>query len=186
MARSTARPVRRDPIAADGDRDRPAVPVGGGTVGDAAGLGELGPFVIAAALATVVGGRVWGRLADRSSRLVLAGAATAATALFAVAAVGRAAGLLDRVWLAAALLFLVVLAHQGVRLGRSTHLVDMADQDDRTVYTAVSNTVVGLMILATGAFGALSDRIGLAATFVVFAVMSAVAAVSARGLDEVQ
>lgn len=149
-------------------------------------LGQLGPFVIAASLATILGGRLWGRLSDRSSRQVLVGAATASTTLFAVAAAGSAMGALERVWLAGALLFLVVLAYQGVRLGRSTHLVDMADQDDRAVYTAVSNTVVGVVILAAGAFGPLADAVGLAWLFVVFAAMSALAIVTARGLDELQ
>lgn len=150
------------------------------------GLGDLGPFVIAASLATIVGGRVWGRLSDRSSRLVLVGSAVASTVLFALASAGSTSGLLDRVWLTSALLFLVVLAYQGVRLGRSTHLVDMADEDERAVYTAVSNTVVGVVILATGTFGALSEVIGLSWLFVLFAAMSAAAAATAWGLDEVQ
>jgi hypothetical protein len=150
------------------------------------GLGELGPFVIASSLATIAGGRIWGRLSDRSSRQVLVGAAAAATALFAAAAIGSSAGALDQVWPASVLLFLVVLAYQGVRLGRSTHLVDMADEDERAIYTAVSNSVVGIVILATGAFGALSETIGLSWLFLVFAGMSAIAAITARGLDEVQ
>ena len=153
---------------------------------DDGGLGDLGPFVIASSLATVVGGRLWGRLSDRSSRWVLIGSAVASSVLFTVAAVGSGVGVLDRAWLAGAVLFLVVLAYQGVRLGRSTHLVDMADEDERAVYTAVSNTVVGLAILATGVFGVLSDAIGLAWLFVVFAAMSATAVVTAWGLDEVQ
>ena len=150
------------------------------------GLGDLGPFVIASSLATTVGGRIWGRLSDRSSRLVLIGAAAASTVLFALAAVGSAADVLDRIWLTGTLLFLVVLAYQGVRLGRSTHLVDMADEDERAVYTAVSNSVVGVVMLATGAFGALSTTIGLAWLFVVFAVMSAAATLTAWRLEEVQ
>ena len=156
------------------------------TRSDDGGLGGLGPFVIASSLATIVGGRLWGLLSDRSSRLVLIGAAAASTTLFALAAAGSGAGVLDRAWPAGALLFLVVLAYQGVRLGRSTHLVDMADVDERAVYTAVSNTVVGIVILAAGAFGVLSDAIGLSWLFVVFAAMSAAATVIAWGLDEVQ
>jgi hypothetical protein len=39
----------------------------------------------------------------------------------------------------------------------------------------VSNTVVGVVILAAGAFGALSERIGLAGLVRVFAVASAAA-----------
>ena len=154
--------------------------------GDDSGLGVLGPFVIASSIATIVGGRLWGRLSDRSSRLVLVGAAAASTLLFVTATIGSAAGWLESAWLASGLLFLVVLAYQGVRLGRSTHLVDMASEDERAIYTAVSNTVVGIVILATSAFGVLSSTIGLSWLFVVFAVMSAAAAAVAWTLDEVQ
>ncbi|CAE7735757.1 unnamed protein product [Symbiodinium sp. KB8] len=154
--------------------------------GDSSGLGVLGPFVIASSIATIVGGRLWGRLSDRSSRLVLVGAAAASTLLFVTAVIGSAAGWLESAWLASGLLFLVVLAYQGVRLGRSTHLVDMASEDERAIYTAVSNTVVGIVILATSAFGVLSSTIGLSWLFVVFAVMSAAAAAVAWTLDEVQ
>lgn len=151
-------------------------------------LGSLGPFVIASSIATIVGGRLWGRLSDRSSRKVLLGAAVASTLLFVLAAGGLvvADDLLRRTTVAAGLLFLVVLAYQGVRLGRSTHLVDMADQDQRSVYTAVSNTVVGVVLLATGACGVVAESFGLDWLFASFAVLSAIAAVTAFGLDEVQ
>jgi hypothetical protein len=155
---------------------------------DDRGLGSLGPFVVASSIATILGGRVWGRLSDRSSRQVLVGAAGAGVLLFALAATGAAMlpELLAEAWVAAALLFLVVLAYQGVRLGRATHLVDMARAEDRAIYTAVSNTVVGIVILVTGAFGALSERIGLAGLFAIFAVACAAAFVVGQGLDEVQ
>jgi hypothetical protein len=151
-------------------------------------LDSLGPFVIASSIATILGGRVWGRLSDRSSRQVLMGAAAAGSLLFALAAVG--ASMFEEVlavpWIAAGLLFLVVIAYQGVRLGRSTHLVDMSEPEQRSVYTAVSNSVVGVVILATGAFGALSEVIGLAGLFAVFATACVAALMSAVGLDEVQ
>lgn len=151
-------------------------------------LASLGPFVVASSVATIVGGRLWGRLSDRSSRQVLMGAAAASTLLFVLAGLGVAVvpEVLAAPWVAASLLFLVVLAYQGVRLGRSTHLVDMATEDDRAIYTAVSNTVVGVVILLTGAFGVLSELIGLAALFFVFAGLSAVATWVGGGLEEVQ
>ncbi|MDX1447826.1 MAG: MFS transporter [Acidimicrobiia bacterium] len=151
-------------------------------------LASLGPFVVASSVATIVGGRLWGRLSDRSSRMVLVGAAGASTILFVLAGVGVifSPDLLAGAWVASALLFLVVLAYQGVRLGRSTHLVDMASEDQRSVYTAVSNTVVGVVILATGAFGVVSEAFGLGVTLLVFALMSAIAAAIGIGLEEVQ
>lgn len=68
-----------------------------------------------------------------------------------------------------------MLACQGVRLGRSTHLGDMADQDRRAAYTAVSNTVVGLVIVLTGVFGPRPEAIGLAGIFSILAVFSLLA-----------
>lgn len=62
----------------------------------------------------------------------------------------------------------------------------MADQDQRAVYTAVSNTVVGGVIVATGAFGALTGVIGLAGVLITFGVFSLVALVTATRLEEVQ
>lgn len=119
---------------------------------------------------------------------MLLAAAAAGFVLFVLAAIGVAAfpDLLASSWVAAGLLFLVVLAYQGVRLGRSTHLVDMVPAEDRAVYTAVSNTAVGVVILLAGAFGALSDVIGLGGLFSVFALACGLAWWVTRGLDEVQ
>lgn len=151
-------------------------------------LGDLGPFVIASSVATIIGGRLWGDLSDRSSRRVLIGAAGASSFLFAIAGIGTLidAELLSSAWVAAGLLFLVMLSYQGVRLGRSTHLVDMADANQRAVYTAVSNTVVGIVILLTGVFGPLSEAIGLAGIFLVFGALSLIALGTATRLEEVQ
>lgn len=158
------------------------------TGSDDRNIASLGPFVVASSLATILGGRVWGRLSDRSSRQVLIGAGAAGAVLFIVASVGAAvwADVLALSWVAAGLLFLVVLAYQGVRLGRSTHLVDMASADQRAIYTAVSNTVVGVVILLTGAFGALSEVVGLPGLFFVFAVACVAAVSIGRKLEEVQ
>jgi MFS family permease len=43
------------------------------------GLAGLGPFVISSGLAALLGGRTWGRLADRSSRRAMTLAAGAAS-----------------------------------------------------------------------------------------------------------
>jgi hypothetical protein len=85
-----------------------------------------------------------------------------------------------------ALLFVLMIAYQGVRLGRSTHLVDMADPDTRAVYTALSNTTIGLILVAGSAFGLLAAATGPALVLAVFSAMCALAALSATTLDEVQ
>lgn len=152
------------------------------------GLADLGLFVIAAALASILGGYVWGRLSDRSSRkvLILAGILGAVTL---GAALGmQALGVLAQngsFWLAP-LLFVLTLAYQGVRLGRSTHLVDMAPKDDRAAYTALANTIIGILLLGTAAIGVIAESFGIMAAIGVFAAMSLAGSAVALGLDEVQ
>lgn len=151
-------------------------------------LGALGPFVVASSLASVLSGYVWGRFADRSSRWVLiVSAATAGLILSAVALMAFAWPALTSVtWLMSLTLFFLMVSYKGVRLGRSTHLVDMADQDNRAAYTAISNTAIGVLLLAGGAFGFIADMFGVAVVLVLFALMCFAAVIVARGLEDVQ
>ena len=152
------------------------------------GLGTLGPFMIASASASLVSAYVWGRLADRSSRRVLMLAATLTALANAIAAFLALAmpQLLGGALLLPALLFVLMIAHQGVRLGRSVHVVDMADRDSRATYTALSNSVVGLILLAGGVFGVIAQWLGIGAVLAIFTLMAALAIRAAAGLDEVQ
>src|SRR5690606_20309900 len=145
-------------------------------------------FLVGREGSSVGGNTGWGRLADRSSRRVLMVAAMLATLANAATAFLALAmpGVLGQAWLLPALLFVLMIAHQGVRLGRSVHVVDMADRDDRAAYTALSNSVVGLILLAGGVFGVIAQWFGLGAVLVLFAVMAALAIRAAHGLDEVQ
>ena len=152
------------------------------------GLGTLGPFMIASASASLVSAYVWGRLADRSSRRVLMLAATLTALANAIAAFLALAmpQLLGGSLLLPALLFVLMIAHQGVRLGRSVHVVDMADRDSRATYTALSNSVVGLILLAGGIFGVIAQWLGIGAVLAMFTLMAALAIRAAAALDEVQ
>lgn len=156
--------------------------------GEDAQAGQLGAFIVASSAAAFLSNYVWGRLSDISSRRVLAGTgAIGALALAAAAAFTWFADSFEgRSWAFPAFLFVVMIAYQGVRLGRSTHIVDMADSDNRAAYTALSNTAVGLLLIAGGAFGALAELAGQGAVLAVFAAMCAAAALVALGLREVQ
>lgn len=145
-------------------------------------LSALGALLLASSLAALVSAYVWGRLADWSSRAVLgiAGILGAGAMLAALAAAG--AGLAGSGWALPLSLFVLMLAHQGVRLGRSTYLVDMAPEDLRAAYTSVANTAIGLVLLAAGGVGAVASAAGPGAVLALFAAMSAAAALLARGL----
>jgi len=119
----------------------------------------LGLLIIAGGLAGTLSSPLWGRLGDRSSRFVMVLAAVGAGVL------GIATFLLNltfpdfmtSAWIYAVLFFLISVCHGGVRLGRKTYLVDMADQDNRAAYVAVSNTLIGLAMFIGGVFGFLAD-----------------------------
>lgn len=158
-----------------------------GSDGDAENaFGGLGLLVIASAGASLLSSYVWGRLADRSSRKVLIFSAVAATIALVATLSLNAAGLLGSVWGLPSVIFALMLAYQGVRLGRSTHLVDMATQDTRAAYTALSNTIIGLLLAAGGAFSLLAEFAGVTVVIAVLAAMSALSVLASLGLKEVQ
>ncbi len=152
------------------------------------GLGTLGLFMMAAAAASLLSSYIWGWLSDRSTRRVLMYAAALASLANGIAAFTALAmpGQLDSTLLLPAMLFVLMVAHQGVRLGRSVHIVDMADIDSRATYTALSNSVVGLLLLAGGIFGVIAQWFGVGVVLALFALMAAMAILAASRLDEVQ
>ena len=149
-------------------------------------FGGLGLLVIASAGASLLSSYVWGRLADLSSRKVLIFSAVAATLALAATLGMNAAGLLGTAWALPAVIFTLMIAYQGVRLGRSTHLVDMATEESRAAYTALSNTIIGLLLALGGGFSLLAELAGASIVIGVLAAMSAGAALVAMGLEEVQ
>lgn len=112
----------------------------------------IGLFLIVSGLANTISGYVWGRLADYSSRALMA-ISSGVNAL-----VGIAVLLLLQFEVEISALLLFVAAYfgasvclAGVRLGRKTLLVDMATAQTRSAYVAVSNTAIGFLILLMGA-----------------------------------
>jgi hypothetical protein len=150
------------------------------------GLEVLGSLVLASALASLASAYIWGRLADVSSRRVLAGTGAAAAATLFLAVLADVAGLLDAPLVLPVLVFGLMVACQGVRPGRATHLVDMATAETRAGYAALSNTVIGLVLLAGGLFALMAELVGPRAVIAALGVMAALAVPAALSLDEVQ
>ena len=151
-----------------------------------AAFSQLGAMVLASSLAAFLSSYVWGRLADVSSKRVLTLSGVSAALALGLALVLDALGLFGTVWAAPVTLFLLMIAYNGVRQGRSTHLVDMAPDDQRAAYTAVSNTVIGLVLMGAGVFGAIASSYGPAWTIGLFALMSVAGALVSLRLKEVQ
>jgi hypothetical protein len=155
------------------------------TQGDA-GLSGLGPFIIAQGAASLVGGRAWGRLADRSSRrviIVAAGLATATIVVFLVVIASETVASFALVYPVA--YFVLALIHTGSRIGRKTYAVDLAEGDQRTGYVAVSNTAMGLLLLVAGAASAALATIGARWALGFLALLGTLAVPVGRTLTEV-
>lgn len=124
------------------------------------GLAGLGGFIIASGLAALIGGRLFGGLADRSSRRLMSlGAGVASAIIVVTVAVVALPGATGEGWSGALLFvgayFALTLMHTGVRVGRKTYIVDMAEGDRRTAYVAVSNSAMGLVLLIVGGISSL-------------------------------
>lgn len=152
---------------------------------DEGGDRELGLLVLASALASLLSSWVWGRMSDRSARRVLIWSGVASGVALGLALVLRAMGLASAPGAIAVVLFGLMIAYHGVRQGRTTYLVDMAPADQRAAYTAVSNLVVGIVLLVAGAASAALAVMGAAWAVGAFAVASVLGAMVAYQLDEV-
>ena len=147
----------------------------------------LGAFVISAGVASLVSAPFWGRLADWSSRTVMAVAALIAGALgvLAVAVEMMLPALAGQVWFYPLVFFVLMVAHSGVRLGRKTYVVDLADGNRRTDYVAVSNSVIGVVRLLLGGMGALAQLLSVPLVILAPSVLGLAGAAMSRLLPEV-
>ena len=154
--------------------------------GAGTGLDGLAPFVLSSGIASLVGGRVWGRLADRSSRRVMMLACGIASGVVLVfLGLLRFDGLGQQEWLYPATYLLLALAHTGSRIGRKTYVVDLAEGNQRTDYVAVSNTAMGVLLLVTGALSAAVAAVGVEAALLLLAGLGLAGVAVSRSLPEV-
>lgn len=150
------------------------------------GLSGLGPFVIASGVAGLVGGRIFGRMADDSSRrLMVLGAAAASVTIVVFLALLAVPAVADAAWLYPAVYLLLALTHTGVRVARKTYVVDMAEGDRRTQYVAVANTSMGVLLLVAGAVSSALAALGPEVALGFLAVLGLAGVAVGRSLPEV-
>lgn len=145
----------------------------------------LGLYILATGLGAILSSPFWGRFADRSSRRAMiqggvigAFAAASAVAIAAFAESGIATYLY-------ALPFVIHgIAEGGVRLGRKTYLVDAAPAEERPLYVATGNTLIGCFTLASGLLGLLLAILGLAPMLALLGLLSLIGALAAWRMPE--
>jgi hypothetical protein len=148
----------------------------------------LGSFVVAAGLASLLSAPLWGRFADQSSRRVMVAAAllTSGIGLLTFGIATLAPEFSGTAWFLPLAYFVLSIAHSGVRVGRKTYVVDLATGNRRTDYVAISNTVIGVLLLMVGSVGALSPLIGNAGIIALLALMGLAGALLGATLPETQ
>jgi predicted MFS family arabinose efflux permease len=155
------------------------------SLGEPGSLRLLGGLLLVSSLAGMLSGFVWGRLADRSSARCMryAGVMAGCAGLIALFATQQDGG---RTVLVSVSVFLLYLAHAGVRVGRRTHMIDMTTQDDRSVLVAVSNTLIGIELLAVATIAALLNAWLNYGGVMLCTALALLGAALTTGLKEVQ
>jgi hypothetical protein len=151
-----------------------------------AGIQGLAAFVISSGVAALVAGRFWGRTSDRSSRTTMQRAAGLSSLIIvAFVAATRIESLAEVTLLYPATYLLLAIAHTGSRIGRKTYVVDLAEGNKRTDYIAVSNTAMGLILLAAGGLTAALATWGEEVALLALAALGVLGVVVAATLPEV-
>jgi hypothetical protein len=148
---------------------------------------QLGAFIVAGGFASLLSAPIWGRLADRSSRLVMmvAAAATAAIGAFVFVAALLDVSWLGALWSLPIAYFVLSVAHSGVRVGRKTYVVDLAGDNKRTRYVSVSNSVIGVLLLIAGLVGLMANELGNHGVIGILSLLGLFGAFLCRSLEEV-
>lgn len=154
--------------------------------GDA--LDGLGWLVVATGLAGALSAAFWGTLSDRSSRLAMALAAAMAGGLGLAVLAARAIvpDATEGIVFYAAVLFLLNIAHAGVRIGRKTHVVDIAGGANKAEYVALSNSIIGVFLLVVGGLISLLMAFGLEIAIGVLSILSLLGAAMAMTMKHAQ
>ncbi len=146
----------------------------------------LGAFVAAAGVASLVSAPVWGRFADSSSKqvMIVAASLTAAVGVLTVSVHRFFPAAVQTGWFLPLAYFLLSLAHSGVRVGRKTYVVNLGSGNKRTDYVAISNSVIGVLLLLVGSVGALAPIIGNAGVIGLLTLMGLCGAAFGNTLPE--
>ncbi len=146
--------------------------------------GAIGLFIVVDGLAGLLSSMVWGKFSDISSRNVMLYASSLSALTIAIASLVAYSLQGLSLSLGLFLFFVLSIAHHGIRLGRKTYIIDIAQGDLRTEYVAVSNTLIGVMLLLLGILSASVAQFSIEALLGAFALMCAIAFLNVKNLPE--
>ena len=108
---------------------------------------QLPYFIMASALASFLSSYLWGKMADKSAIQTMFYATlvclSASIVFYFVTSI-------NNWWVDVFLFFVLNLGYEGVRIGRKTYMLDIAQGNQRTLYVAAANSMVGYVLLMLG------------------------------------
>lgn len=146
----------------------------------------LGGFLLANAIANIVAGPIWGYAADLSSRKVMMLASLSSALVCISAAIIAYLELGGAAWIFPSLFLLLTVAHQGIRIGRQTYVINMAEGNQRTEYVAISNSLIGFALLACSGIGLLLLVVPIGLVVAMLSALAMFAILMAYRLPEVE
>lgn len=147
----------------------------------------LAVLIFADGLAAMTSGYIWGKLSDSRANHVM-GISAVLSVITMIAAIGLHTldqNLFAHSLVGASLLYLASVAHQGTRVGRKTYLVDLANSENRAQYTAVGNTIIGIMLLAGSSVGLADAWFGTISVLYILTAIAVAAAIMSFNLVNV-
>lgn len=106
---------------------------------------EIGWLLMVSALSSLFSSYIWGIFADKDNIFV----SRIATLLCILSGAGIM--LLEfNVWRVLGLFLLLQVAHSGIRIHRKSYILDITNENNRTAYVAIANTLTGLALLGFG------------------------------------
>jgi MFS family permease len=147
----------------------------------------LGLFILVSGLASLLSSPFWGLFSDYSSRKVML-IASLLSSLTGVALFLSFRLLSETsyvIWFIAVLYFILSVAHQGVRIGRKTYLVNLGEGNKRTSYVSVSNTIIGIVLLGMSSISLLTYTISLEGLILIFSIITLVGCFMVIRLPEI-
>lgn len=146
----------------------------------------LAVLLILKGLAEIIFSSVWGYLSDKyvKKSFVALGILSFINAVFIVMIAEFVSQGLTKEILAMASLFSISAIFSGGKIVRDTYLINATKSDKRPLFTSISNTISGLVALAGGLLGGLTDIITLPYFILLLSIIALVGSYFATKLPE--
>jgi MFS family permease len=145
---------------------------------------DIGYFVAADCIGTLVGNFFWERLTDRRSAKICLEAATIVNVLLPVIVLLYLWFPLPKIWYAS--VFSIAAAFDaGTSIGGMTYIIEISPEHDRSTYIGLFNSLMSLPLMLTAAAGALLDLTGYGTLYALVLALSIASLFAIRRLKPV-